>query len=95
MNRLNVSSPNASGLVAIRLDEAYFERMGEIIQCVVKAHDGAVIKRGQQLVAFETNRCLASIKAPISGKVFQEERFNRPSEITHETVLFWIDPERT
>ena len=92
-SKLFISSPDADNICSVRLSEAYREMIGEIITCLPKVKRSDMVKPGQQLLSFETNRCLASIRSPFGGRIIDMagDTMNlAPGDITSDTVLFQI-----
>src|SRR3990167_9020464 len=93
MNRLIAEPDQESGVRRVKLHQNYAADMGEIVMCIPKVRDGDKVKFGTQLISFETTRCLSSARSPLSGSVIRvaEERvFTNPTDITEDTVFFWI-----
>lgn len=78
------------------MSPAYRDSLGEIINCLPKINVGSMIRPGMQVISFETNRCLTSVRSPIGGTVsrINEEMVDNPADLTSETILFWISEEK-
>ena len=91
--KLLVSSPDSFNVVTIRLNTAYRDMIGEIITCLPKVRIKDNISIGQQLLSFETSRCLESIRSPLQGSIVDianETMVLTPGDITSDTVLFQV-----